>query len=314
MLCEDIGMKDGTVDPRSSAETRGLWYGFFGVVGFSLTLPATRVAVTYFDPVLVGLGRALVAAVLAAVLLAVTRQAWPARVHLKGLLIVVAGAIVGFPLLSSWAMREVPAAHAAIVIGIVPLATALAAVFRTGERPSLGFWLTSVLGGATVITFTLMSGAGQLQAADILLLMGVAAVALGYAEGGRLAQILGGWQVICWALVIAAPLLLVPVGWVAWQQNLNDLQNVPWSAWLAFGYVSVISQWLAFFLWYHGMALGGVARVSQMQLLQPFLTLMAAGLFLGESVTGTMLMFALAVVAIVAVGKNMPVVRGARKK
>lgn len=300
-------MKNGTVSSRISAETRGLWYGFFGVAGFSLTLPATRVAVAHFDPVLVGLGRALVAAVLAAVLLAVTRQTWPSRVHLKGLLIVIAGVIVGFPLLSSWAMRDVPAAHAAIVIGIVPLATALAAVFRTGERPSRGFWVTSVLGSAAVITFAFISGAGQLQAADFLLLMGIAAVALGYAEGGRLAQSLGGWQVICWALVIAAPFLLVPVGWVAWQQDLNDLWNVPWSAWLAFGYVSVVSQWLAFFLWYHGMALGGIARVSQMQLLQPFLTLMAAGLFFGESVTGTMLIFALVVVAIVAVGKNMSV-------
>ena len=307
-------MKNGTVRSRISAETRGLWYGFFGVAGFSLTLPATRVAVAHFDPVLVGLGRALVAAVLAAVLLAVTRQTWPSRVHIKGLLIVIAGVIVGFPLLSSWAMRDVPAAHAAIVIGIVPLATALAAVFRTGERPSRGFWMTSMLGSAAVITFAFISGAGQLQAADFLLLMGVAAVALGYAEGGRLAQSLGGWQVICWALVIAAPFLLVPVGWVAWQQDLNNLWNVPWSAWLAFGYVSVVSQWLAFFLWYHGMALGGIARVSQMQLLQPFLTLVAAGLFFGESVTGTMLIFALVVVAIVAVGKNMPVVRGVRKK
>ncbi len=286
-------------------ETRGLWYGFWGVVGFSLTLPATRVAVAHFDPVLVGLGRALVAAVLAAMLLAVTRQAWPARQHLKGLLIVVAGAIVGFPLLSSWAMRDVPAAHAAIVIGIVPLATTLAAVFRTGERPSLGFWLTSILGGAVVITFAFISGAGQLQVADLLLLAGVAAVALGYAEGGRLAHILGGWQVICWALVIAAPLLLVPVGWVAWRQDFN----VPWSAWLGFGYVSVISQWLAFFLWYHGMALGGVARVGQIQLLQPFLTLAAAGLLFGESVTGTILVFAVIMVVIVAVGKNMPVAR-----
>ena len=294
-------------------ETRGLWYGVWGVAGFSLTLPATRVAVAHLDPVLVGLGRALVAAVLAAVLLAVTRQAWPARQHFKSLLIVVAGAIVGFPLLSSWAMRDVPAAHAAIMVGIVPLATTLAAVFRTGERPSLGFWLTSVMGGVTVITFAFISGAGQLQAADILLLMGVAAVALGYAEGGRLAQTLGGWQVICWALVIAAPLLLVPVGWVAWQQDFSGLGDVPWSAWLGFAYVSVVSQWLAFFLWYHGMALGGVARVGQIQLLQPFLTLAAAGLLFGESVTGTILAFAMIMVVIVTVGKNMPVTRGARQ-
>lgn len=303
-------MKNSVASHSHRAETRGLVYGFLGVAGFSLTLPATRVAVAYLDPVLVGLGRALVAAVLAAVLLAVTRQTWPARKHLKGLLIVVGGAIVGFPLLASWAMREVPAAHAAIVIGIVPLATALAAVLRTGERPSVGFWLTSVLGGCVVMVFAFISGAGQLLTADILLLAGVAVVAFGYAEGGRLAQTLGGWQVICWALVIAAPLLLIPVGWVAWQQNFN----VPWSAWLGFGYVSVVSQWLAFFLWYHGMALGGVARVSQVQLLQPFLTLIAAELFFGESVTGTMLIFSLVVAVIVAVGKKMPVARGAHPK
>ena len=286
------------------AERAGLWYGLLGVLSFSLTLPATRVAVAYLDPTVVGLGRALVAAVLAAVLLKATRQRLPTRVELHSLAIVACGVILGFPFLSAWALRQVPAAHGAIVIGLLPLATAFAAAVRVGERPSWQFWLASVAGSAIVIVFALVSGGG-LHMADLALLGAVAAGALGYAEGGRLARTLGGWQVISWALVLAAPFISIPVGIALWQHGAA----APPSAWLAFGYVAVVSQFLGFFAWYRGLALGGVARVSQIQLLQPFLTLVASALLLHEQVTLATVLVALVVMLTVALGRRAAVAR-----
>jgi drug/metabolite transporter (DMT)-like permease len=292
---------------RVRSETAGMWYGLLGVLGFSLTLPATRVAVAYLDPSVVGLGRALVAAALAAALLAATRQRRPTRAELGSLAIVAVGVILGFPFLSAWALRQVPAAHGAVVIGLLPLATALAAAIRVGERPSWQFWLASLAGSAAVIGFAVASGAGGLHAADLALLGAVALGALGYAEGGRLARTLGGWQVICWALILAAPFISIPVGIALWRNGAS----APPSAWLGFGYVAVVSQLLAFFAWYRGLALGGVARVSQIQLLQPFLTLMASALLLGEQVTLATALVALVVVLTVALGRRAAVARPA---
>jgi drug/metabolite transporter (DMT)-like permease len=290
---------------RSHAEAAGFWYGLLGIASFSLTLPATRVAVAYLDPTVVGLGRALVAALLAALLLAATRQRWPTRVEVRGLAIVIAGVIFGFPFLSAWALRQVPSAHGAIVIGVLPLATACVATIRGGERPSWLFWLAGLIGSAAVIGFALSSGAGGLHAADLALLGAVIAGAFGYAEGARLARTLGSWQVISWALVLAAPLLSIPVGLAIWQHGVA----APPAAWLGFIYVAVVSQLLGFFAWYRGLALGGVARVSQLQLLQPFLTLIAAALLLHEQITPGTIAVGLVVVAAVAIGRRAPVAR-----
>jgi len=253
-------------------------YGLLGVLGFSLTLPATRLAVSSLDPLVVGLGRSLVAACLAAPVLLLTRQPKPARAHLRGLALVILGVIIGFPVLSAWAMRIVPAAHGAVVLGLLPLATALAGALRAHERPPVIFWCASVVGSFTVVGFALATGGGRFQPADLALLGAVVLAALGYAEGGRLARELGGWQVICWALVLAAPLLAVPVAFRIWQHGLAATP----SAWGGFAYVSVVSMFLGFFAWFHGLAVGGVARVGQLQLLQPFFTLAAAAMFLGE--------------------------------
>ncbi len=258
----------------------GLAFGLLGVLGFSLTLPATRLAVASFDPLIVGLGRSLVAACLAAPLLLVTGQARPTRSQLRGLALVVLGVIIGFPLLTAWAMRIVPASHGAVVLGLLPLATALAAALRAHERPSPTFWCASVAGSLAVVGFAVATGGGSFHPADFALLCSVVLAALGYAEGGRLARELGGWQVICWALLLAAPLLVVPVAYAVCQYGLAATPT----AWAGFAYVSVISMFLAFFAWFHGLAVGGVARVSQLQLLQPFFTLSAAALFLGERV------------------------------
>lgn len=290
-----------------SAEVRGIVYGLLAVLAFSLTLPATRVAVAALDPVFVGLGRSLVAALLAVFLLGFVRPRWPARHQWRGLVIVAAGVIVGFPLLTAWAMERVPAAHGAILLGILPLATAAAGALRAGERPSTGFWIAAILGSILVVGFALLAGAGKPTLADLALLGAVFAAALGYAEGGRLARTLGGWQVICWALVLAAPFLVIPVLLSSPSQIAATSFSV--GTWIAFAYVALVSQLFGFFLWYHALAIGGIARVSQVQLLQPFFTLFAAGLWFGEHITPLMIVFVVAVVLVVAVGRKMPVQR-----
>lgn len=288
---------------RLDRETLGLGFGFLGVLSFSLTLPATRVAVVDLDPTVVGLGRAVVAALLALIALWATHQPLPPQRHWGSLAVIAAGVILGFPLLSAWAMRQLPAAHGAVVIGLIPLATAIVAAIRVGERPSLKFWLAGIAGSLTIVLFTIADGAGQIHRADVALIGAVVAAAIGYAEGGRLARILGGWQVICWALVLSAPILAVPTAIVVWQQGLTATLI----AWLGFAYVSIVSQFLGFFAWYHGMSLAGVAKVGQLQLLQPFLTLLFSALLLGEKITLLMLAAACVVIACVAIGRKAAV-------
>jgi drug/metabolite transporter (DMT)-like permease len=286
-------------------ESQGMLLGLAGVVIFSLTLPMTRVAVRDFDPVLVGLGRALLAAVLAALLLSFTRQRAPSRAQVNGLLLVSLGVIAGFPVFSSIAMRTLPSAHGAVVVGLLPFATALAAAWRADERPSPLFWLCATLGSALVIGFALREGGGTLQWGDAAMLLAVGLGALGYAEGGKLARDLGGWQVICWALVLSVPWLVPAVGWLAWHQD----KAIGLPAWGAFVYVAVFSQFLGFFAWYRGLALGGVARVGQVQLLQIFFTIGFAALMFGEVVEPVTWMFAIAVAAVIAIGRRAKVSR-----
>lgn len=290
---------------RVHRETTGFAFGFLGVLTFSLTLPATRVAVAELDATVVGLGRAVVAAILAAGLLKITRQPLPSRQHVPSLIVIAVGVIVGFPLFSAWAMRSLPASHGAIVLGVLPLATAMAGALRTGDRPSLAFWLCSSLGSAIVVLFALLSGGGSLQLADLALLGAVASAAIGYAEGGRLSRELGSWQVICWALVLSAPFLAVPVAFTMTHHGLHaSLQS-----WLGFGYVSVFSMFLGFFAWYHGLAIGGVARVGQVQLLQPFLTLLFSAALLHEPIAPLTIGTAFVVIVIVALSKKAPIAR-----
>jgi drug/metabolite transporter (DMT)-like permease len=277
----------------------GILWGFVGVTAFAVTLPAMRVAVASLDPVFVGLGRAVVAAALAAIALAVTRTPWPARPLWPRLAVVALGVVVGFPLLTAWAMRYVPSSHGAVVVGLLPLATAVAGAWLAHERPSVRFWLCAVAGSAVVAGFALWQGSGALHVADLLLIGAVAAAAIGYAEGARLTRLLGGWQVISWALVLSAPLLIVPT-WLA----AEGAASAPWQAWLAFLYVSVVSMYLGFFAWYRALAQGGIAAVGQVQLLQPFLTFAFAALFLGEQLEASMLVAAALVVATIALGRR----------
>jgi drug/metabolite transporter (DMT)-like permease len=277
-----------------------LIYGLLGITIFSITLPATRLAVAHLNPTFVGLGRAVVAAALAVVLLVLTRQPIPPRRTWPQFALVVAGVIIGFPLLSAIAMKDAPASYGAVITGLLPLVTALGGVWRAGERPSRSFWIWAAIGSGVVLGFALVSGSGSLRPADLALLGAVAAAGLGYAEGGVLARRFGAWQVICWSLVLAAPLL----GPIAWLVRPTDLSAVPLTAWLGFGYVSVFSMFLGFFAWYHGLALGGIARIGQLQLLQPFLTILASAVILREPLTPLTLGFAIAVVSCVALGRR----------
>jgi drug/metabolite transporter (DMT)-like permease len=293
------------VSGRTRLFASGALWGFIGVVGFSFTLPATRLAVMELDGTLVGLGRAVIAAGAAALLLAATREPVPPRALWGRLALVAAGVVVGFPLFSAWALQYVPAAHGAVIVGLTPAATAVMAVIRAGERPSAGFWLASLLGLVAVLIFAAVQGAGAPVPADGLILIAVALGALGYAEGGQLARTLGGWQVISWALVLSAPVLL-PI--VAWSAARHGLAASP-LAWGCVAYVALVSMYFAFFAWYRGLAQGGVARVGQVQLLQPVLTLLWSALLLGEQISGAMIAAAAAVLGSVALTQRSRVAR-----
>jgi len=299
-------MTEGVLAGRDPlAESKGLLLGFVGVAVFSLTLPVTRLAMADSDPVVFGLGRSLLAGAVAAAILLATRQRRPRGGEWRALALVAAGVIFGFPLLSAWGMQRVPAAHGGVVLGILPLATAAAGALLLRERPSLGFWLVSLVGGAAVVAFALLRGGGSLGLGHLALLGSVACAAVGYAEGARLSRSLGGWQVICWALVLSFPLLLVPVVPAVLAHGLPGSPE----SWAAFLYVALFSQLFGFFAWYRGLALGGVARVSQVQLLQAFLTIAASALLLGERIDAITLGFAVFVVASVALSRRMPVKR-----
>jgi drug/metabolite transporter (DMT)-like permease len=279
--------------------------GLLGVLGFSLTLPMTRVAVDGLDPVFIGLGRAAVAALPAAVLLALWRERLPDRTTLGRLAVVALGVVFGFPLLATLALQELTAAHSAVIVGLLPAATAVMAVARAGERPSAGFWVASGAGLVAVLAFAASQGAGRPSGADLLVLVAVALGAVGYAEGGSLARELGGSRVICWALVLSLPLTL-PLGAAGAMLGSVD---APADAWLGFAYVALVSQLLAFFAWYAALALGGVAKIGQVQLVQPLMTLGWAALLLGEQIGLVTLVASLAVVASVVATQRARVSR-----
>ncbi|KWW21725.1 multidrug transporter [Peribacillus simplex] len=281
-------------------EKMGLLVGLVGVICFSLTLPATRIAVEHFGTTLVGLGRTVVAAMLVAVVLIVRKEKFPSPRQFKSLLIVALGAVLGFPLLTSWAMEDLPVSHGAVEVALLPLATAGFAMLRAGEIPSLKFWISSAIGSLAVIIYALHLGFGSLQYADLALLTAVIILGLSYAEGGKLAKELGSWQVIAWAIIIGAPFFIIPVA----LSVTSEMLHAPIQAWISFIYLAIVSQFLAYVAWYSGMAMGGIARVSQIQYLQPFLMILFATLFLNESITYFTIVIAVIVVLSVVFGKG----------
>lgn len=290
-------------------EIKGLWLGVLGVVIFALTLPMTRLAVGTTDApqmsgAFIALGRAVVAAGLSAVFLMVTRASFPSRRDWWPLAVTAGGVVFGFPLLTSIAMRHVEAVHASVIVGVLPLATAGVGAWLHRQRPSSGFWACAVVGSGLVAAFAVLrsgSAGMAIQPADALLLAAMGCAAVGYGYGARLSQHMRPEHVICWALVLSLPLTL-PWAWVTRpQETIHD------SAWWGFTYVAVFSMWLGFFAWYRGLALGGTVRVSQVQLLQPFLGMLFAVPLLGERLDALTMGFAVAVIATVFIGKKMPV-------
>jgi drug/metabolite transporter (DMT)-like permease len=263
------------------------------------------VAVAELDPLLVGLGRALAAAVPALALLWLTRSRLPRGPEWRGVLLAALGVVVGWPTASTIAMQTVPSAHGAVFNGLLPLATAACAALGSGERPSRSFWLWALGGAALVAMYALREGGGALQPGDLWLLLAVALGGVGYAEGARASRTLGGWRTICWALAISAPFLVAPVAWMA----SHVTQPPSHAVWGAMSYLAFGSMFLGFFAWYRGLAIGGIARVGQIQLLQPFLTVAAAALLFGEHVTFSTVLFALAVIAVIAGGRHAAVRR-----
>jgi drug/metabolite transporter (DMT)-like permease len=286
---------------------QALLLGLIGVIVFGLTMPATRAAVLELDPLFVTLGRALLAGLLAALTLIAARARPPARSDWPRLFWFALCSIIGFPLLMTVAMQYAPASHAAVVLAVLPLLTAMAGVLVARERPSSGFWACGAAGTGVVLVYALLAsgGSGDLGWADLLLAGAALSAATAYALGGELSHRVGGWEVISWALVAAAPVILAlfllvgpPINWGASA-----------SAWAGFFYVAVFSQFLGFFAWNKGMSLGGIARIGQMQLLQPFVTLVAAFLLLGEPIGWMEAVFSTLVVGLVALGWRMRVTR-----
>ena len=277
--------------------TAGLGLGALGVLAFSLSLPFTRVAVEDLDPWFVAFGRAVGASVLACGYLRITRAPRPDRAQWRRLAVVAAGVVVGFPLFTSLALTTSTAAHGAVVIAVLPAMTAVFAVLRAGERPPPLFWAAGVGGLVAVVTFLVSTGAvrGALAGADVYLLLAVALCALGYAEGGALARELGGARTICWALVLSSPGTLAVTAAAA----VTHPPHASLGAWAAFGYLTAVSMFLGFFAWYAGLARGGIARVGQIQLAQPVLTLLWSALLLGETVAPASIGAAVVVLACV---------------
>ncbi|MER8624298.1 DMT family transporter [Mesorhizobium sp. M1143] len=269
--------------------------GFIGVLIFSGSLPARRGAVAEFDPTFLTSARAAIAGLLGLAMLVLFQQKRPARSDFLSLVIVALGVVVGFPLLTALALKHVTSAHSIIFVGLLPLATAIFGVLRGGERPRPAFWLFSCIGSALVAGFALMQGVTASPVGDGLMLAAIIVCGLGYAEGAALSRRLGGWQVICWALAISLPIMLV----LTFATLPPSFAGVGSGAWVGLAYVSLFSMLIGFVFWYRGLAQGGIAAVGQLQLLQPFFGLALAASLLHEQVSPLMVVVTLGVVACV---------------
>lgn len=265
-------MSDYIINKVEENTTQGWLNGFIGVVLFSGSLPATRLAVMEFDPVFVTLVRASIAGLLALVILLLFKEKRPNCKQLLPLAIVSIGCVVGFPLLSALALQYITSAHSIVFIGILPVATAIFGIIRDGERPKPIFWLFSIIGSLLVIGYAASQGLAASPLGDILMILAVILCGLGYAEGAKLTKELGGWQVISWALVLSLPIMLL----LTFIYMPSSFENVSVEAWGGLAYVSLFSMFLGFVFWYKGLAQGGTATVGQLQLLQPFFGLALA--------------------------------------
>ena len=280
--------------------TQGWLSGFIGVVIFAGSLPATRLAVMDFDPLFLTGARATIAALLGGVVLLLLKQRMPKKTDLPSLSITAFGVVIGFPLFSALALQYVTSAHAIVFLGVLPICTAIFAVWRGNERPPRVFWLFAIVGSLFVAGYAAFSSSPTSLVGSLFMLAAVVTCGLGYAEGARLSRTLGGWQVISWVLVLSLPLMLALTIW-QWQSSFTDISVL---AWIGLFYVAVFSMFIGFIFWYRGLALGGIAAVGQLQLLQPFMGLMLAALLLYETISMGMMISTLgAVVCVVGARK-----------
>ncbi|EMI1448609.1 DMT family transporter [Proteus mirabilis] len=276
-------------DPRAVS---GWINGLLGVIIFSGSLPATRVAVLDMDPFFLTFLRASIAGVLAIMLIYGFREKYPQVSQIKSLIIVSLGVIIGFPLLTAMALQHVTSAHSIVFLGLLPLTTAIFGVLRGGERPRMAFWIFSVLGSLLVMGFALSQSTIVSPTGDLLMLAAVVVCGLGYAEDAKLTRILGGWQVISWSLVLSLPFMLI-ASFITMPASFTSIGS---SAWIALGYVSLFSMLIGFIFWYKGLATGGIAAVGQLQLLQPFFGLGLSAILLHETISPLMVFITLGVV------------------
>lgn len=281
--------------------SKGWLNGLMGVVIFAGSLPATRIGVLGFTPEFLTTSRAAIAGIIALILLIIFRQMKPNFQQFKALIIVALGVVIGFPLFTALALQTVSSSHAIIFVGLLPLSTAIFAVLRGGEKPSSQFWLFAILGSCLVIIFMFFENKSlSLTLGDFYMLAAIFVCGLGYAEGGNLSSKLGGWQVICWALVIALPIMLFGSVYY-FPAHYSNISIAPI---LALIYVSLFSMLIGFVFWYKGLALGGIAKVGQIQLVQPFIGLLLSAVLLGEHISPAMILVSIAVVACVVMAKK----------
>ncbi len=282
---------------------KGMLLGLIGVLVFSFTLPVTRLIVPFMDPIFLGLGRSVIAGIVAVIILIALKQPLPTKRQAGLLLLTACGVVWGFPILSALGMQTVPASHGSVVTGLLPILTVIFATFITHERPSIGFWIAAFVGAALVIGFSLIKGGAELHRGDLYLFGSSIIGGMGYAVGGKVSKEIGGWQVICWALVLSFPITATG----AWLLRPDDIFSFPSYVYPSFLYLALASQLFGFFFWNRGLVLGGISRVSQIQLLQPFLSIIAAIVVLGESVDVMTYGFAFAVILTIAVSRKMSI-------
>jgi drug/metabolite transporter (DMT)-like permease len=279
--------------------------GFIGILVFSLTLPVSKIAVLSFNPYFIAFGRACLAGLFALAYLLYKQAPLPSKTDLAKIAVIALGVVFGFPIFTTVAMKEGSSSHGAVILGMMPLATTVIGVIRFKERPSIGFWLVSMLGAGLVMVYALLKSSGSLSYIDGLLVLGGICACIGYVEGGELSRKMNPRAVISWALVISLPINIV----ATYFTFSATYWNADVISWTSFVYLSLFPMYLGFFFWYEGLAIGGIARVSQVQLIQPFCTLLAASFFLGDSLTAMNMVFAFLVISTVILSKKMLVKR-----
>ncbi|WIF74073.1 DMT family transporter [Proteus vulgaris] len=270
--------------------------GFIGMLIFSGSLPATKAAVLGFEPLFLTAARASIAGLLSLLMLLLYKEKLPTFKQWVSLTVVSLGVVVGFPLLTAIALQKITSAHSLVFLALLPLSTAIFAVIRGGEKPRPIFWLFSIIGSLLVMGYALSQGGVSSISADLLMIASVIVCGLGYAEGATLTKSLGGWQVICWALIVSLPPMLI----LSFILMPEELTTINLSAWVGLGYVSLFSMLIGFIFWYKGLSQGGIAAVGQLQLLQPFFGLALAAVLLNESVNLLMLLVTVGVIFCVA--------------